>query len=372
MLNTQKLVELHRGLEDHPVLSIYLGAEEHDPAARSAWRRRLNQLAARTRQEIDEASGERELFDRALDRVHEELKFFNAFLPDRGWIAFASPDRLWYAEAVPVPMPDLVGWGSGIRVAPYIRSLKQHRPVVALLLDRRRARLFLYRAGVLTEPVGIVAAALPADLSDTGASKHGRTHSGARGVTRTDAAQQHVEANAERLIKEALEKALELAGEDGFLVLGGTPEMVSAAARRLPKMMAGRVLENASLHVDMSPALLKASLEAAASAHSRELQNAALDRILDGARANGNGCLGRGATEHALRSARVELLLLSRRFREEEPGLAEQYVALALDQGAVVEEISGPGADLLDAEGGGIGARLRYQVRASAGVALAG
>ncbi len=363
MLDDRELAALYRRLGDQGVLSVYLDADEHDPANRTAWRRRLIHLAARARISTDEASGERELFDHALSRVHSELRAFDAFLPDRGWIAFASPDRLWYAETVPVPVPDVVWWGAGIRVAPYIRGLKQNRPVAAILLDRRRARLFRYRAGVLSEPVDMVAAVLPADVSDIGTSKRARTHSGFRGVTRTDTVRRSIETGAERLLKDCLGKALKLAGEHGLLVLGGTPEMVAAAARRLPKATAGRVVELPSLHVEMPSAALAAALESTASAHSRDRQNALLEEVVDRARSHGHGCLGRKDTEDALREGGVETLVFSRHFREREPDLADRYVGSALVQGANVEEIAGPGADLLDTEGDGIGARLRFQIR---------
>lgn len=360
MLTSRKLTALYRALRDESALSVYLDSEVHDPAERSAWRRRLKVMAARARHAIPPDSGERGRFDRAFALIQKELESFRTSLPGRGWIAFASPDKLWYAEAVPVPVPDMVWWGTGIRVAPYIRGLKQNRPVAAALLDRRRARLFRYHAGELSEPVDMVATPLTADLSDVGTAKRGTTRSGLRGVTRTDTVQRLLDAGAERLLKDALEKAVALAGEEGFLVLGGTPKMVAAAARRLPKALAGRVLEHPSLHLEIPAAALKDALESAASALSRGLQGALLEEVVGRARANGHGRLGRIATEHALREGRVETLLVSRGLREREPDLAERFIGAALAEGANVEEISGPGADTLDAEAEGIGARLRY------------
>jgi len=183
-----------------------------------------------------------------------------------------------------------------------------------------------------------------------------------RGATRTDVLNCLADMAAERLAGRAVDRAVEAAGDDGFLVLGGTPEMTAAVARRLPKSMAGRVIDLPSLHVAMTPAELRPALEGAASALSRKQQEDLLGEVLDAANAGGLGVVGGEDVEHALREGGVETLLISRRLRESQPELVERYLRAALDAGVTrVEELGGEGADLLDGEGGGIAARLRYR-----------
>lgn len=372
MLPKERLVELYEKLRETDVLSVYLDGEAHDPAERTAWSRDLDRRLKEERARVEaEAADQVEAFDSAAKRVLEQLEGFSAFLPGRGWVAFATAEALPYAESVAVPMPNLVRWERGLRVAPYVRALKQDRTVVAAVADSRKARVFTYRDGALDEQIDLLADTSVGDLSDVGSSKRGRavegqqrtgTHSGTRGQTATDAAQRLLEEGASRLQGAVADKLQALAGSDGFAVIGGTPEVVSALSQRMAHLE-GRVLERPSLHFGMSDADVKAAIEEAASELSRGVQERLLDGVVDLARAGGKGCLGEEATDKALREHRVETLLISRALREQDPDRADHWVGGAFRQGAMVEELSGPGGDRLDAEGGGIAARLRYTVQ---------
>jgi hypothetical protein len=364
----RELAVLYRELAGRKVLSVYVNGEARDPAERHAWRRRLMHALAGIRGELAGDAAERAEFEAAAAHIEGALAGVDAFLPGRGWVGFATPDRLWYAGSLPAPMPDEVHWGVGLRVAPQIRGLKQNRPVAALLLDRRRARIFRYVAGRLDEPVDLVAETDLGDLTDARAGKRAATRTGMRGSTGTDTAQRLLAAGAERLLRAAVDRVVETAGDDGFLVLGGTPEMTAAAERRLPDRLRDRVLANPSLHLEMSSAEVKDALEAAASTLSARLHRALAEEVVDLARAGGRGCTGIEATASALGAGSVDLLLFTRSFREAHPEEAERAVGAALLEGALIEEVAGSGAEILDAAGG-IGARLRYRLPETAGVA---
>ncbi len=363
MLTHDELMELYRAHRDEAVLSIYIDAEQHDPAKRSVWRRVLDHGISDAAAEVDEwHPAQRPAFDSAAALLRVELDRFDAFLPDEGWVGFATAERVLYAQPVPVRMPNLVRWEPGIRVAPYVRALKQERPVVTVLADSRRARVFRYQDGELEEPVDLRADTFVGDLSDVGSGKRAATHTGIRGVAGTDVAKRLHDVEAERMVKHLTDVVTEQAGNHGFIVLGGTAEVVAAAAKNLPKSVNGRVLERPSLHVEMSTAEVKAATQEAASELTRQQQNAQLDQILNAAHAHGRGCVGREETEKALSDRRVETLLLSRRFIQDSPDRADFCVGSALEQGAAVEELSGEAAQRLDAEGGGIAAGLRYRL----------
>ncbi|NIP58598.1 MAG: hypothetical protein GWM92_09930 [Gemmatimonadetes bacterium] len=364
MLTREKLNELYRELREEMVLSIYLDGEGDDPADRKVWRRKLDHEidAVRARMEGEPAE-ERDRFDEALSRLMERIDDFEAFVPGEGWVGFATPDQVWYTESVPVPMPTLVRWERGIRVAPYVRGLKQSRLVAAVLLDSRRARLFRYKDGELEEPEALRADTFLGDLTDMNISKRASTHSGTRGKTGTDAAQRFLEVGSERMLKQMVDQLSEIVGDDGLLVIGGTPEMVAKAAQSVPKRMSGRVAERPSMHVEMSAAEVRDAVEDAATELSRKLQGQLVGEVVDAALSNGRGCLGPEETERALRERRVDTLLLGRGFIEVRPDFADRCVGTAFEQHADVEEVSGDAEDVLAEKGGGIGARLRYRIR---------
>lgn len=367
MLTHEKLVDLYRELRDENVLSVYLDVDQHDPAERHKWRTRLEQEVSRCRKRLNGTDGEREQFEEAWVRLRERLEDFDAFVPERGWVGFATPDQVWYAENVPVPMPDGVYWDRGIRVAPYVRGLKQERPVVVALLDSQRARIFRYRDGEVREVEDLRADTFLGDLTDVGVRKRASHRTGIRGETSTDQAHRALEVSTERLLKYLSEALMAAAGANGFVVLGGTPEAVTRAAQALPKALRTRVLEQPGLHVDMTDPEVRTAAEEAASTMTKRYQGELLAQVIDAARANGRACLGREDTERALEEMRVDTLLLSRTFIQDRAEAAEAAVGTALAQGAAVEELSDEGAALLDREGGGIAARLRFTIRQDGG-----
>lgn len=359
MLSREKLVELYRELQQEKVLSIYLDGEGRDPGKRDLWRKELEKEVehARTRLDSDE-----DAFQESLSRLMELVDDFEAFVPDEGWVGFATPDQVWYSESVPVPMPTLVRWEEGIRVAPYVRGLKQSRLVVTVLLDSRRARIFRYHDGELFEPEALRADTFMGDLSDVNVSKRASNATGTRGETGTDAAQRYLEVSSERMLNQLMETVSGMLGNEGYLILGGTPEMVSKAAGQVPKSLAERVAQRPSMHVEMSHAEVRDAVERTASEISRKQQAALVDEVVNQAHANGKACLGPEATQRALQERRVDTLLLARSFVEGDPDLADHCAGTAFEQQAAVEEISGDADQRLMSEGQGIGARLRYTV----------
>jgi len=358
MLTRDDFINLYRKHRQEKVLSIYLNAEEHDPAKRRAWRRALDHELEELEAKLDAA--ERPAYEQALAQLKRELRQFDAFLPERGWAGFATAHELLYAETLPVIMPDLARWEDGLRAAPYVRALKQLTPVTTVLVDSRQARLYRYQQGDFTELFHITADMFFGDLSDANMSKRATTHTGVRGETDTDAAQRFGEVGTERLLKHLVDVIREQAGNDGTIVVGGTNEMTAAVIQRLPRTVNGRVLEEPTLSFYMPVPELKRLTELAASAVTAQRHDRLIEQVTDLARSGGRGCLGRPATTRSLDERRVEVLLLSRTLNEQEPETADYFVGTAFEQGAEVEEMKGAAADRLDREGQGVGARLRF------------
>jgi len=362
MLTRTRLADLYKKLRDTNVLSVYIDGDQTNPADRRAWHTAFEHGVATERRRVAEADPERlDAFDRASARIADELDAHKAFLPARGWIGFATEEALHYAEGIAVPMPDLVRWEFGIRAAPYVRALKQTRVVVAALADRRKARIFTYHGGTLSEHIDLVADLDHGELHESAASHRAGTQTGSRGETGSDAGQRALDVSASRLHARVVEEVQRLAGRDGFVVFGGTKDVVTGLARQSDGLE-GRIAERPSMHIDMTEAEVLAEIEAVASELSLGVQRTVLDQVLDAARSAGRGCLGVKDTQEALREGRVDLLVVTRRLRERDGDLVDHLIGAAFDHGAQVEEITSDVGARLDSEGEGVAARLRYTV----------
>lgn len=123
------------------------------------------------------------------------------------------------------------------------------------------------------------------------------------------------------------------------------------------------MIESPELHGDVTPARLSEHLEAAAREFSDRHLAGVLDEIVAKARARGEGCLGREATERALGEQRVRTLLVSSGLQRSEPDLADRLVTGALiDNGALVHMVPRDVGERLDREGEGVGALLHYRL----------
>ncbi len=360
MLNADAVIQFNQELAETKVLSVYLNGEETDPAVRRAWRVRLNGMLRDLYDALKDApEAERRAAQRSADLLDHELDRHEGLLPGRGWVGFATPERVWHAAPTPAPMPNLVRWEDGAHVAPYLRALKQSRPITAVVADRRSARILRYLHGELSEQQVIRSdAALPDSLS-AGSSKRASTHSGARGEPRGDALRRNEEVSTQRMVRDVVELVTELASSGHLLVLAGSSETSAAVLKALPQRVRDRTIELTGISADATIAELAPEIDAAASALSIRAQRALVDEILDVTRSAGRACLGREPTERALDAGAVDVLAISRAFVSAHPEVAERLVDRALEQGAAVEEIATVTAQELDREGG-VGARLRF------------
>jgi hypothetical protein len=361
MLSQDEVLRLHADLGDRKVLSVYINGEETDPAERRAWRIRLSHMAKDLQARVaEEAPEDRDDLRSAFGLIEQELAHYTGLLPERGWVGYATSDRLWSAGTSSVPMPDLVRWEISVHVTPYIRALKQSRPVLAIVTDQRHARVFRYQYGTLEE-VGKFEADFVSNDTGPSSSKRPSTHSGSRGETRIDATRRMEGSSTQRMLREVVAAIPESADENPLMVVAGNAELVTNLMHALPDRVRERTIDIPALKVDATSAELKEAVETAASALSLRLQRALVEKVIEAARSEGRGALGRERTERALEAGAVETLVLSRTLSRAEPDYADRLVDMAIERSATVEEISESAAAELDREGG-IGARLRFVV----------
>jgi hypothetical protein len=364
MMTYTQLLQLERALRDQRVLSVYLHGASDDPAARLTWRTDLDRSIRDLRRWLARSShAEREEFERCVGLLESLLAPYAAGLTSPGWAGFITDDVVHDAERLPVPMPTMAIWSTGMCVAPYIRALKVTHPVTLALVDAREAKIYRYRIGELELLAKIHAHATieaPAHMGD--AVRQG-FHPGVRGETAHDAVRRAREVGTARMLREAELVVAKHAAIEGRILVGGTLRVATQFRRLLAKSVSDRVLQLESLHADASDAEIIAAASAGASALRDAADLRQIAEIVNVEESQGRATLGPAATRHALERRTVRELYITGRFVEDHMAEAEEIVRQALDQGAVVEQVAREAAARLE-EHGGVAARLRYRVPA--------
>lgn len=363
VLTPTRLNELVRELGATRVLTVYHGARVTDPAMRHAWRAALGAALQPVKNGItDEA--ERAEFDRAAAYLDDPWPPIEGVWGMKGWAAFLTADGARYAGSLPVEPPTLAAWRHGPVITPYLRALKQHRPVIVALVDSRSAQLYRYALGSL-EALPELSLAVPE--AEPGAQerpqpKGGPSHPGPRGSLDTEALQRRKVAAFHRLALALGARLTELSGDDGWILIGGTPEWARHAGDAVPAGYTGRVMVSPTLdHNAHGPVIAQAAKHAASelrAAQGHEL----VERILERSGAGGRGAKGVPAVQRAIHAGAVDLLVVSPHFLNSSELDVEEIIRAALTRGGDIEVLSGSAATELDERSEGVAARLRFAI----------
>jgi len=360
MLTSTELYSLLHRLRDERVLSVYIDGTADDPALQRAWRVELDRSLKDLRRGLEGSSHEeRERFERCVSLLDEQLARFAGAVGAPGWVAFITPNAVHDAERLPVPMPTLTVWSTGICMAPYIRALKQRRPVVIVVADARKARVYRYAVGELARVETIRAHTIEGPPLHMGDAPRLGFSPGTRGRTGRDAVQRDHMEGTNRMVADVAAKTVALAGLSGWILAGGIPHVAAQVVRAVDHVAAGRVLHLDSLDIHATDAQIATAAQQGASRLRDATDLRRISEIIDRAKADGTVALGPAATRRALEQARVRELYLTHQYVEHHLADAEEAVRAAVAQGAVIEEVSPNVAQRLD-EHGGMGARLRY------------
>jgi hypothetical protein len=361
MLSPSKLQELAHELAGSKVLSVYLETKVTDPAMRNAWR---PALAAAIRSARSAVTDDRDLaeFDRAASHLAGAQPAPGGVFAAPGWVAFVTAEGPRYVADLPVTPPTVAAWREGPLVAPYMRALKQHRPVIVAVVESSSARLYRY-AWRRLEPLGEMHTTEEEERG-RGASSgaRGTAHPSARGAVATEAVQRRRRDAFHRLATSLATRLVHLAGDDGWVLIGGTPEWAKHAADALPRQLDGRVHVSPTLDHDAHEDAIAAESRHAATelraANGRKLA----DYLLERAGGHGRAAAGIAAVQRALRARAVDLLVVTPELVNRHADDAEDLVRATLAQGGDVEVLSADAALHLDADAEGIGARLRFPI----------
>ncbi len=363
MLTPTQLNELVRELGNTRVLTVYHGARVTDPAMRHSWRAALGAALQPVRSGItDEA--ERAEFDRAAAYLDNPWPPIEGVWGMKGWAAFLTPEGARYAGSLPVQPPTLAAWRYAPVITPYLRAFKQHRPVIIVLVDSRSARFYKYALGELQELPDL---ALSVPDIEPGAPerpqpKGGPSHPGPRGSLDTESLQRRKEKNFVRMATALASRAVELAGDDGWILVGGTPEWARHAGDAIPASHASRVMVSTTLdHNAHDNDIAETAKHAASELRSRQ-GHELVERILERSGDGGRGANGVPRVQRALQAGAVDLLVVSPHFLNRTDIDVEELVRAALARGADIEVLSGSSATELDERSEGVAARLRFPI----------
>lgn len=364
MLTHSQLVALHRALANRHVLSVYLDGSASDPAMQRSWRVQLDHsLVDLRRWLVDSSHSEREELDQCLHRLETAVGSFSAGIGAPGWAAFITADKVHDAHPLPVAAPTLAVWSTGPCLAPYMRALNEQRPVIVIVADARRASIYRFHRGK-PDRVDLIRAHHALDQPmHLGAPPRPGFHTGTRGTAGHDAAQRTLLRGRDRMIAEAADRAHELAGSDGWILIGGIKRVAAKLSQHLVPLAPNRVTQVVSLDVHATDADIAQIARSAASELRDVVNERRVGEIVEMAGAHGLGAVGPADARVALEHSCVRELYVTHRYLEEHPAEAEVAIRAALDQDASVEEVSGKAAERLDRLGGmAVGLRFRASV----------
>lgn len=354
-------VKEHRGEQ---ILSVYIDGAAANPAERRHWRVVLKQGLAREREALARAArGERVAFERCVTAVEARLPAGDEMpgAPGLAFLCSASGDL--FSEALPAHVDSSVTWRTGARILPYLSALAGSPPALVVIIDRQGATISRLVDGALS----VVETFAPDATKDVGPhmgdSPRIGFHGGTRGETQTDAMQRQMREVRDRLVAQTARRIMALANEaspDGlFVALGGSSEASAHLLSALPPALEARTAVVGDLRLltpTAIPTLAREALTPLVAAreqrHFEELQRRA--------HSNGHAAFGFEAMAAAVELGAIEELILSETLCRERAAEVEPVVQRALLDGASIELASPPAAAVLDAECGGVAAKLRF------------
>ena len=291
--------------EHAPVTSVYLDVDGRRRIraldCEQALDRLLRPLRERGHQHGQESVGA------DLKRIEDHVRAGIDRSHIRGLAMFScSAHDFWEVVELAVPVRDRVV----VNHTPYVRELEavvaQHERFAVLVVDRQRARLFLFHQGELLEKQEQFDV-LP-------------RHDDDGGQLGKDQVAGHTAVAASRHLKRAAAAAFGLHQGHGFdhLVLAGPEEVTAELERELHAYLRERIAARVHLAVHATDDEIRQAAEDVEAQVERAREQAMVDRLRQAVGSGAGGVAGLGPVLEALVARRVDTLLVSEGF--ETPG----------------------------------------------------
>jgi hypothetical protein len=203
MLTATRLRALSNTLRDRKVLSVFidLAANEAEYDHRD-WRYDVHRAVARLRSSTCLEPRERTARDLAVAHLLSLVETMREPPQGPAWVAYATTDDVVAHGTVRTRVVTLASWRDGPMIGPLLPALVDPAVVAVAIADRRNARVYSWRRGMLSEPEEVTA------------------EGGAR----------------DAMLHETARRAAALAGPEGHIVVGGTPDVARLLVRDIERM----------------------------------------------------------------------------------------------------------------------------------------
>lgn len=374
MLLTQtQLAEWRSALRDQLVLSVYLTHAADNPADHIMRESALVNALTEVRATLAHHSkSERAAFEHSVEHLGAAMPGALHDAQGLGWAGFVTSGGVRFAGSLHAPLPTLARWQRGIWATPCVRALNEHRAVIVAVVDSVSAHLYRYVAGMLTQVAKLDVRPRGGHADHLGKLPRTGFHPGTHGTPAADLAARGRVLARDHVIDATANQVAELAGQQGFIIVGGNAAAAHALMRAIPTPIAARAVLLPAFKAKASEAEIR-EFAATGASQLRDAEDQALvARLVEDVGAHGAAVVGKGATLEALSAGRVREVLLTDRFIEESSVDAERAVDLALEHATTVEIVTGSGAAQLDRSAGGIAAQLRFVPHPAAPLGAAG
>lgn len=358
------LDDLKRLLDtDSPVLSLHLQTDLSLPenqATTPAWRIWLKNALRDLEAGI--ADDERATWDAARARA---LEIVDTTPPDTKSLVLFLGDNVERIYALPVRLPEPAAAFGTPSIAPLVWLMDEYEPYLVVLADSERAEFLITYLGS-TEQTGQLSSDLYAyDFGQktlmprkTGPRNAGsQVLSGSHRDAFDDMIAEHV-ARFYREVADGIDTTLRQRSVER-LILGGSEQSAVAIRDQLSDRSENALVGIVNAPVDASSDDLLARVMPVAQRYERQQEASLVESVIDMAKADQRGALGRETVLNALEEQRVELLIAPWPLPYED--LHERLPVQALRAGSQIELVGGQAAQRIREESG-LAARLYYTI----------
>ncbi len=288
--------------DDAPVVSCYLDVDGRRQVRAQDYERRL---AALVRDASAGPSGALIAKDLELITAHVARGLDRSGV--RGLALFSCASKgLWEVVELPVPVASRIVVNQSPAVGSLESIVQELEPLGVLLVDRQRARMFVFQFGELVDRSELFEA-LPRDYD--------RRDDAGRGYERE---QQHTDELAAQHLRHAAEVAFRLFQDNGFgrLTIGATDEVYAAIEPLLHPYLRERLSPRIGVGAGASEAEVRAAAMLVEQEVERQKEAALVAKLRDALGTGTKGVAGLAATLNALNERRVATLLVSEGYTE--------------------------------------------------------
>lgn len=285
-----------------PVVSCYLDVDGRRQVRPQDYEHRLDSL-------LREAAG------RELRAATADLDVINSYVRNgfdrsgvRGLAMFSCVEhRFWQVLALPVPVSNSLTINHSPAVEPLEQLVHELEPLGILLVDRQRARMFVYQFGALVER---------AELFEELPREYDSRDEASRGSRERE--QHHTDALVAQHLRHSADVAFGLLRDRGFahLTVGGTDDVHAATVASLHPYLRERLTHRIHLGVSASEKEICAAALEIERRLEAEKEEALVGRLRDSIGSHSKGVAGLVETMAALNDRRVATLLVSDGFAE--------------------------------------------------------